>query len=56
MRKSEVAEYLQCSMLENWIEFMTSSVSTKHEGAGGLVVEFGNMASSPDSLCVHKSS
>lgn len=33
------------SMLANWIEFLTASVSTKHEGARRVLVKFENMAS-----------
>lgn len=40
-------------MLANWIEFLTASVSTKHEGARRVLVKFENMASNLDSLCVH---
>lgn len=43
-------------MLANWIEFLTASVFIKHEGAGRVLVKFENTASSPDSVCVHKSS
>lgn len=43
-------------MLANWIEFWTAGVSTKHEGAGRVLVKFENIASSPDSLSGHKPS